>query len=87
MYQYLAAALGIIALVFIVLYATKDTTTIPNQLDEIASNIEECRDRIAAWSNEGGTETSTSTTRANELETILSDCGETLRDSSENLEQ
>jgi hypothetical protein len=88
-YQFLAIAFGIIALIFIVMFFTRDSDPVADRLSEIASNIEECQERIADWRSENATATTTATSTdiSEELEDILSDCGETLREGSEYLGQ
>jgi hypothetical protein len=84
-YHWLAIGLGILALIFAVLFITKKPEPIPNTLNQITINLEECRDKIVEWRSEHST--STSTESARELESILSGCEGALKEGNEYLDQ
>jgi hypothetical protein len=86
-YKYVAAVLAIIAIIFMVLYFQKDPGSVPQSLEDIATNIENCRDNIAEWRAEYGNNASTTPDGAEKLEDILSECGDSLKDGTEYLSQ
>jgi ABC-type transporter Mla subunit MlaD len=86
-YKYAAIVLGIIALIFVVLFFTKNSEPIPDTLDQIVTGIESCRDQIAEWRSESVSTTTDAADRANALDNILENCEKAVSEGNSYLEQ
>ncbi len=78
--------LGVVALVFIVLYFTKPSEKVNTTLDDIAVKAKECQTKVAAWQSVNGTQGATASAQAKtELDNILKDCNATFEASQNKL--
>ena len=72
-YKYLSIVLGIVALIFAILYFTKPTDKVTDTLGDIATQAQQCNTKIAAWQAANGQSTTSADARA-DLNNILEEC-------------
>jgi len=86
-YKYLSIALAIIAIIFAVLYFTKQSQPVSDTYKDISSDVKDCQEQIANWQKVNGTVATATTSQAarSELEGILSKCQGLVGDSQEKL--
>jgi regulatory protein YycI of two-component signal transduction system YycFG len=73
-YKYLSIVLAIIAIIFAVLYFTKETQPASESLGDASAQVEMCRDNIAKWRMENSNQSTTTLSARSELMAILEDC-------------
>lgn len=83
-YKYLSVVLAIIAIVFAVLYFTKDTP-VSETYNEISADVQGCWNQLFDWQRVNGTLSTTTEQARNDLMSILEDCQDTFEDTEKKL--
>lgn len=87
-YQYLSLALGVLALIFAVLYFTKDSTmSVSEIVASFGTDLESCKQQIEQWQQENITaETQEVSEEAREeLNALLEECTDTIEQNQNRL--
>ncbi len=85
-YKYLSIALGVIALIFAVLYFNKPEPSVGDVYQNVSDRVSDCSKRVASWNEKYGNQAS-STDKQNALDDILEDCQEDIKGSGEDLSE
>ena len=85
-YQYLSIGLGVLALVFAVLYFTKDTS-VSDIISSVDSDLENCKQRIEQWQQEHITQDTQEVSQEDkeELNSLLEQCTNTIQQNQNRL--
>lgn len=81
MYRNLSIVLGIIAIIFAVLYFTKPNQTVTETFNDISADSKVCSDKVAAWQAANISKSTISVEAQAELKGILDDCKSGFEDS------
>jgi len=84
-YKYLSILLAIIAIVFAVLYFLNPTQPVSNTVDDIAIEIQACKDNIAKWQQSQAGQATTSLEAQEGLNDILENCKGVIETSQDSL--